>query len=277
MGTNSNRAFRLAFKLSGHTSYQAMELTGNATIQTVFRIALIALFMLAVAAAQDQQSPAPSPSAQPTAPQSGTQAPDGKPQVKVNYLNVCTPGTEEQEIIKSALAAVQPKPAFSADFELSRGRTSLKDAPDAKYVRLRRDFASESPLLTAQYSISTDTTNTVEILVLRPRDPKDFLQLAMEDRVSANAAKPLSLLQVDTPTSRVRVERLNKSSAVLSRCEEVDQSSYEAVFHQASEIMAQYRAALGLRTAFRLDIAWLNADAKTAAPAPKRKAAPVKH
>ena len=124
----------------------------NATIQTVLKIALTALFLLAAAAAADQQPPA----AQPTAPQSSTPSPDGKPQVKVNYLNVCTPGTDEQAIIKGALAAVQPKPAFSADFELSRGRTSLKDAPDAKYVRLRRDFAAESPLLTAQYSMSTD-------------------------------------------------------------------------------------------------------------------------
>jgi hypothetical protein len=240
----------------------------DATIQTVFRIALAALFMLAAAAAQDQQPPAP----QPAAP-----SPEGKPQVKVNYLNVCNPGADEQAIIKGAMAAVQSKPAFSEDFELSRGRTSLKDAPNAKYVRLRRDFAAESPLLTAQYSMSTDTTNTVEILVLRPRDPKDFLQLVLEDRVTANAAKPLSLLQVDTPTSRVRVERLNKSSAVLSRCEEVDQGAYEQVFHQASEIMAQYRAALGLRTAFRSDIAWLNADAKAAAPAPRRKPAAAKH
>ena len=150
----------------------------------------------------------------------GSSSQEGKPQVKVNYLNVCTPGTDEETIIKGALAAVQAKPAFSADFELSRGRTSLKDAPDAKYVRLRRDFAAESPLLTAQYSMSTDATNTVEILVLRPRDPKDFLQVVMEDRVSAGAAKPLSLLQVDTPTSRVRIERLNKSSAVLTRCPE---------------------------------------------------------
>ncbi|MBZ5493331.1 MAG: hypothetical protein LAO76_20635 [Acidobacteriia bacterium] len=239
----------------------------------MFKSALAILFLLVAAAAMGQdQQPAPTPSAQPAAP-----SPDGKPQVKVNYLNVCTPGTDEQAIIKSALAAVQSKPAFSTDFELSRGRTSLKDAPDAKYVRLRRDFAAESPLLTAQYSMSTDATNTVEILVLRPRDPKDFLQVVMEDRMSASAAKPLSLLQVDTPTSRVRVERLNKSSAVLSRCEEVDQSAYEPVFHQASEIMAQYRAALGLRTAFRSDLAWLNANAKAAAPAPKRKPAAAKH
>ncbi|MGH9636091.1 MAG: hypothetical protein ACRD72_14780 [Candidatus Angelobacter sp.] len=238
----------------------------------MFRIALTTLILLTGAAAQDQQLPTAQPAPSPTAP-----ATEGKPQVKVNYLNVCTPGRDEEAIIKSALAAVQSKPAFSTDFELSRGRTSLKDAPDAKYVRLRRDFAAESPLLTAQYSMSTDATNTVEILVLRPRDPKDFLQVVMEDRMSASAAKPLSLLQVDTPTSRVRVERLNKSSAVLSRCEEVDQSAYEPVFHQASEIMAQYRAALGLRTAFRSDLAWLNANTKAAAPVPKRKPAAAKH
>jgi hypothetical protein len=238
----------------------------------VFRIALTTLILLTGAAAQDQQPPTAQPAPSPTAP-----ATEGKPQVKVNYLNVCTPGKDEEAIIKSALAAVQSKPAFSTDFELSRGRTSLKDAPDAKYVRLRRDFAAESTLLTAQYSMSTDATNTVEILVLRPRDPKDFLQVVMEDRMSASAAKPLSLLQVDTPTSRVRVERLNKSSAVLSRCEEVDQSAYEPVFHQASEIMAQYRAALGLRTAFRSDLAWLNANTKAAAPVPKRKPAAAKH
>lgn len=234
----------------------------------MFRCTLTILFLLATAAAQDQQPPA----SQPTPP-----ATEGKPQVKVNYLNVCTPGTDEEAIIKGALAAVQPKPAFSADFEVSRGRTSLKDAPDAKYVRLRRDFAAESPLLTAQYSMSTDSTNTTEILVLRPRDPKDYLQVVMEDRMSADAAKPLSLLLVDTPTSRVRIERLNKSSAVLTRCPEVDQSAYEPMFHQASEIMAQYRAALGLRTAFRSDIAWLDPTAKAPAPANKRKPAAGKH
>src|SRR5437763_1119178 len=230
----------------------------NATIQTVFRCVLTILFLLAAAAAQDQQPPTPPPAPSPTAPST-----EGKPQVKVNYLNVCTPSTEEQAIIKGALAAVQPKPVFSADFEISRGRTSLKDAPDAKYVRLRRDFAAEAPLLTAQYSMSTDSTNTIEILVLRARDPKDFLQVVLENRVTASASTPLSLLQVDTPTSRVRVERLNKGSAVLTRCEEVDQSAYEPVFHQASEIMAQYRAALGLRNAFRTDIAWLNPATKS--------------
>ena len=138
----------------------------------------------------------------------------------------------------------------------------MKDAPDAKYVRLRRDFAAESPLVTAQYSISTDTTNTIEVLVLHARDPKEFLEVILESRVSANAAAPLAVLQVDTPASRIRVERLNKSSAVLTRCQDADQSSYEPMFHQATEIMSQYRSALGLRSAFHTDIVWLSTESK---------------
>lgn len=211
--------------------------------------------------------------AQQETPSSPPQQPE-KPQVKINYLNVCTPGKEEQEIINAALAAAQVKPVFSTDFEISRGRTTLKDAPDSKFVRLRRDFAAESPLLTAQYSISTDSTNTIEILVLRSRDPKDFLELVMEDRVSAGAAAPLAVLSVDTPATRVRIERLNKSSAVLTRCPETDQSAYDPVFHQASEIMARYRASLGLRTAFRSDIAWLDTTPAGARSAPRKKQPP---
>src|SRR5712671_6684070 len=70
---------------------------------TVFRHALTTLFLLAAACmAQQQQPPAPQQSPSP-------QQPDGKPQVKVNYLNVCTPGTDEQAVINGALAVVQPK------------------------------------------------------------------------------------------------------------------------------------------------------------------------
>jgi hypothetical protein len=220
------------------------------------------------AASVAQQPPAATPQASP-------QSSASKPQVKVNYLNVCTPGTDEQAILKSALAAIQAKPAFGTDFELSRGRTSMKDAPDAKYVRLRRDFVAESPLVTAQYSMSIDDANTTEILVLHARDPKEFLEVILESRVSAGSTAPLAVLQVDTPASRIRVERLNKSSAVLTRCEDADQSAYEPLFHEASDIMASYRRALGLRTAFRSDIAWLNSESKTGAP--KKKPAAGKH
>lgn len=130
--------------------------------------------------------------------------------------------------------------------------------------------------MTAQYSMSTDSTNTIEILVLRARDPKDFLQVVMEDRVMAGASTPLTVLSLDTPTSRVRIERLNKSSAVLTRCPETDQSAYEPVFQQASAIMARYRAELGLRTAFRSDIAWLTPPAPRKADTARKDKAGTK-
>lgn len=231
----------------------------------MFKRAITTVFLLAAVSIAQQQP----------APQASPQSSEGKPQVKVNYLNVCTPGTDEQAILKSALAAIQAKPSFAADFELSRGRTTMKDAPDAKYVRLRRDFVAESPLVTAQYSMSTDNANTTEVLVLHSRDPKDFLEVVLESRVSAGSTSPLAILQVDTPASRIRVERLNKSSAVLTRCEDADQSAYEPLFRQASDIMARYRSALGLRTAFRSDIAWLNSESK-ASTAPKKKPAATK-
>src|SRR5947209_4447085 len=211
------------------------------------RILPIAFLLVSVFCSAQQEQPSPTPKSA------------DKPQVKVNYINVCTPGKEDQEVITSALAGIPAKPHFGDDFEISRGRTTMKDAPDSRFVRLRRDFASDSPLMTAQYSISTDSTNTIETLVLRLRDPKELYQIAIEDRVSAGAATPATVLSVDTPASRVRIERMGKSSAGLARCQETDQSAYDPIFRQASEIMARYRTALGLRTMFRADLAWLNA------------------
>jgi hypothetical protein len=210
----------------------------------------IATAILLAGSAFGQQEPQ-----QPSSPQ---------PQVRLNVLNVCTPSAEEQGQIKSAFAKVQAKPVFSRDFEVSRGRATLKDAPDSRFVRYRRDMAAESALLAAQYSMSTDEDSTVETLVLRTRDPKEFHELSFEDRVSAGAASPVSLLAVDTPVSRIRLERLGKSSIVLARCEGGDQSAYEALFRQASEIMAQYRKALELGSTLRSDIIWLAVSAKPA-------------
>jgi hypothetical protein len=205
----------------------------------------IVLLLVGTAVAQQQQQPSPA------------QTP-AKPQVKINVINVCTPGKEDQDVINAALAVVPAKPSFSSDFEISRGHTTLKDEPDARFVRLRRDFVSESPLMTAQYSISSDSDNTIEVLVLRMRDPKEFHEIAIEDRVSSASATPGAVLSTDTPVSRVRIERLGKNSAGLAHCQEIDQSAYDPIFRRASEIMAQYRAAMGLRTTFRSDIAWLN-------------------
>lgn len=198
-----------------------------------------------------------------------------QPQVKLNYLNVCTPSPEEQAVLKSALSKVTGKAPFSEDFEITRGRATLKDAPSSKFVRLRRDLKPESPLLTAQYSMSRDEKNTIETLVLRMRDPKDFHEISMEARVSAGAASPLSVLATDTPADRIRIERLAKSSVVLARCEGADQHAYEPIFRQASDTMAQYRKTLGLRESFRSDINWLssgeNKPAATAKTSPKKR------
>ncbi len=191
----------------------------------------------------------------------GPQQPE-EPKVKINVLNVCTPSAEEQAVLKSALARVSGNPAFAEDFEISRGRASLKDSPAAKFVRLRRDFATPSPMMTAQYSMSMDEKTTIETLVLRMRDPKEFHEISVEDRVSAGAASPLSVVATDTPAARIRIERLGKNSVVLARCETADQNVYEPLFQQASDLMAKYRAALGLRTTFRADIAWLSVPAK---------------
>jgi hypothetical protein len=195
-----------------------------------------------------------------------------QPKVKVNYLNVCTPSAEDQAEIKGALAKVAAKPSFARDFEVSRGRTTMQDSSDSRFVRLRRDFPAESPLLAAQYSMSADTTNTIETLVVRLRDPKQFHELSLEDKVSTNAASPSAVLSVDTPVTRIRLERYSKNSIVLARCPQGDQSAYEPLFRQASDIMSEYRTALGLRDAFRTDIAWLNsAEGKKAAGAVSKK------
>jgi hypothetical protein len=199
------------------------------------------------------------------------EAKEEQPKIKMNYLNVCTPSADEQAALKSALAKVSGSPAFAADFEISRGQATLKDGPPSKFVRLRRDFSPQLPMMTVQYSMSIDEKATIEILVLRMRDPKEFLELSIEDRVSAGAASPVAVVAADTPAARIRIERLGKSSVVLARCEGSDQSAYEPLFKQGSDLMAHYRAALGLRTAFRPDIAWLGGSGKSEPPASSRK------
>ncbi len=217
-----------------------------ATIPTVLKLLAVSTFFLASAVAGQQD-----PAAQ------------DKPQVRLNYLNVCNPSAEEQSVLKAALSKVSTKPGFVEDFEISRGVATVKDAGPSRYVRLRREFTAQSPWLIAQYSISTDAGNTIEILVLRLRDPKEFHEIALEARVSAEAAAPLAVVTTDTPPARVRVERLGKGAVVLARCEGADQTAYEPLFKQAADIMATYRGALGMRTSFRSDIAWLSGRKKS--------------
>jgi hypothetical protein len=191
-----------------------------------------------------------------------------QPQVKVNMLNVCTPSAEEQKEIASALARVPKQPLFGTDFEVSRGRSTLTDMPAmleagapghvagepsvAKYVRIRREFSVQALFSLVQYSFSNDGQTMVETLVLHVRDPKDLIQVSLEDSASAVTSSDV-MLTANTPAGRIRLERFGKPSVALARCQAADggpapdQSAYEPLFRSASEVLAKYRALLGVK------------------------------
>ena len=188
-----------------------------------------------------------------------------QPQVKVNVLNVCTPSAEEKDAIVSALARIPKQPLFSPDFEVDRGRTSLQEGPGflqpgqsgqdssesatATWVRIRREFSFQAMFSTVQYSFSQDTKNMMETLVFRVRDPKDLMQVSIEDSASS-VTSPSGMLATNTPVSRIKLERFGKSSVVLARCPAPeagpapDQSAYAPLFHNASDIVSNYRGLL---------------------------------
>jgi hypothetical protein len=220
-------------------------------------------------------------------------APTQQPQVKVNMLNVCSPSAEEQKEIAAALARIPKQPLFATDFEISRGRSTLADvnflqsgegghAPGepsvASYVRIRREFGVQATFASVQYSFSDDGQNMVETLVLHVRDPKDLIQVAVEDSASAvTSAK--AMLASDNPASRVRLERFGKSSIALARCSAPteggpapDQSAYEPLFQSASAVLADYRGLLGVRTIVPEELAKISETAK-AKGAPRRRSA----
>lgn len=192
-----------------------------------------------------------------------------QPQVKVHMLNVCSPPPEEQQQILSALSRVPKHPAFSPDFEVDRGRSLLDQSANllaasniqmpaetasADFVRIRRDFSGTMPYSTVQYSFSRDKQQMVETLVFRVRDPKDLLQVSIEDSASS-VTTAAAMLSAATPASRIKLERFGKASVVLARCsgqnggQPADQSRYEPLFTSASSIMTDYR---GLLSANRL-------------------------
>ena len=101
------------------------------------------------------------------------------PPVKVNVLNVCTPDADAQQQLKAVLARVPKSPTFISDYEIARGVSTVEEGQSAKYVRLLREFKSDSPLETIQYSLSSDPVSTIETLVFRGRDVKDLLALSI--------------------------------------------------------------------------------------------------
>jgi hypothetical protein len=185
----------------------------------------------------------------------------------VNMLNVCTPSAEEQKEIAAALGRIPKQPLFGSDFEVSRGRSTLTDMPAmlaagtpghvagepsvANYVRIRKEFSVQALFSLVQYSFSNDGQTIVETLVLHVRDPKDLIQVSLEDSASAVASSQ-AMLSANTPVNRIRLERFGKSSVALARCSASengpapDQSAYEPLFRSASEVMANYRSLLGV-------------------------------
>ncbi|MGA1987106.1 MAG: hypothetical protein ABSG72_12635 [Candidatus Sulfotelmatobacter sp.] len=215
---------------------------------------ICALTLATRSAAQDQAQPANPSSTQ--------------PQVKVNMLNVCSPSAEEQKEIAAALAHIPKQPLFGSDFEITRGRSTLSDMPNllqpgtsthfsdeksvASYVRIRREFSVQALFASVQYSFSNDGQNMVETLVLHVRDPKDLIQVSMEDSASSVTSSE-AMLGSNSPASRVRLERFGKPSIALARCQAAegatapDQSAYEPLFRNASVVLANYRALLDVK------------------------------
>jgi hypothetical protein len=209
-------------------------------------------------------------------PQQTTDSSTNQPQVKVNVLNVCTPSADDQKEIAAALARIPRQPLFGSDFEISHGISTLTDAPNflqpgdsthissessvARYVRIRREFSVQALFSSVQYSFSDDGKTMVETLVLHVRDPKELIQVSLEDSASA-LGTVASMVASNTPASRIRLERFGKSSIALARCSASengpapDQSAYEPLFRSGSEILANYRRLLGAKHTVTAELA----------------------
>ena len=210
-----------------------------------------------------------------------------QPQVKLNMLNVCAPSAEEQQEIASALQRIPRTTSFTPDFEIDRGRSLLDQGADllklgqnaqmssdsgtSDWVRVRREFPAPATFATVQYSFSKDSKNLVETLVFRVRDPKDLLLVAIEDSVSA-VTSAANMLKMDTPATRIKLERFGKSSIVLARCPGTeggsppDQSAYEPLFRSASAIAADYRDLLNVRRTVPEELARIGAMKEKRSP-----------
>ena len=205
-----------------------------------------------------------------------------QPPVKVNVLNVCAPSSADRQEIVTALSHIPKQPAFSNDFEVDRGRSPLDENPGflpggantqvahdtgtAAWVRIRHEFAGATMFSTVQYSFSVDPKSMVETLVFHVRDPKDLMQIAIEDSASAVTA-PATMLSTGTPASRIKLERFGKSSIVLARCQGTenapppDQSVYEPLFNSASQVMEAYRGALAAQSTVPQELARIGSGA----------------
>ncbi len=234
---------------------------------------IIAVILIVAAAAQAQLPPG-----------------NAQPQVRVNYLNVCSPAEQERLLIAGTLERIPAQPKFGKDFEVARGHSTLSSAdlklreaeaaPEAQpasaaegeaaasqWVRIRREFPEGSPFVNVQYSFSISRGQVAETLTLRARDAKDVMQVSIS--ATSNAAIPAQVARLNTPAERIRLERFGRSSVVLARCPAADQSRFEPLFNRASALLAAYRKSLQVATVVPAEIARFP-GARTG-PAPTRQ------
>jgi hypothetical protein len=189
--------------------------------------------------------------------------------IQVNFVNSCRPGQADVEEMGRALARVKGRPVFSADFEISRGLTTLSEAearaaglPEGSgttpstWVRIRKEYPEKAVLTNAQYSLSVEGSSTSEVLALHLRESKagegsEVLQILISDSVTGSAAH---VVKVDTPPDRIRIERFGKASIVLARCGGMDQSGYEPLFAAAGGILAEYRSAMAVKSVVLVEL-----------------------
>jgi hypothetical protein len=196
--------------------------------------------------------------------------PSDKPQVRVNYLNVCSPTAADQQELESVLSRISPQPVFAVDMEISRGRSTLNPSDlvvntgqptqqtnaVSKWVRIRRDFPDSSPLTSAQYSFSVTEKNVSETFVAHFRDAKNVLQVSISD--SVDGQDPNVVAGNVTPADRIRVERFGKASIVLARCANSDQLALEPLFGHATMLLNAYRRAFDTETTIPAEFARLS-------------------
>ena len=137
----------------------------------------------------------------------------------------------------------------------------------ASYVRIRREFSVQALFSLVQYSFSNDGQTMVETLVLHVRDPKDLIQVALEDSASAVTSSD-AMLGANTPVNRIRLERFGKPSVALARCQAADggpapdQSAYEPLFRSASQVLGTYRGLLGVKSVVPEELAKIGGTQK---------------
>lgn len=208
-----------------------------------------------------------------------------KTQVRVNYLNVCSPSDVDKTEIQAAIDRLPAKPAFAVDYEIAHGKSTITDdavmagprtkvsegpAPVSSWVRIRKEFPEKSAFSNVQYSFSVADNRGVETLIFRLRDPKELLQVSISN--SATALKnPAQMVATKTPADRIRIERFGKSSAVLARCKDSDQAAFEPLFQKASSILNLYREILNARHIVPTDLPRSSESAGSMAPKPSAK------